>query len=363
MTHLFDPNKVKHFAMNLAGILVGTWLFFKVFPYIAPFVFAVLLAYALEPVVSFLQNRRLPRKAATLLTLLMFLGVFSLLVAFLVVRMIGEVRGLMEILPEQVNNFYERVIALMAEESTILSGLPEELASFIRVSLGNIVEYAGTLVNDIVKGALNIAISLPSAVLFLFMTLISTYFISSDREKIGTFLQSQLPAYWITKFHAIKGNIRQSFLKLMKAYLIIMSITFTELIIAFSILQVRFALALAVIIAIADILPVVGTGGFLAPWAIYSFVTGDPRMGISLLIVYGIVLLVRQVIEPKIVGTQIGVHPVLTLGSMYVGIKLLGGIGIILGPVIFMVLRSISQVVFRHQSIKELLIADDWIKK
>jgi sporulation integral membrane protein YtvI len=363
LAHLFDPIKVRRFIINLAGMLIGTWLFFKLFQYVAPFFIAVILSYAVEPIVQFFQRRKLPRKIATLLTLLIFLGVLSLLVAFIVVKIVSEIRGLIEVLPGFVNDFYVRVTQLMTEDSTLLSGLPDELAAFIQELLANFVAYAGTLVNDIVKGALSVAISLPSAVLFLFMTLISTYFISSDREKIGTFFQGQLPAYWISKFHDIRGNIRQSFIKLMKAYLIIMSITFTELFIGFTLLKVSFSLALAAIIAVADILPVVGTGGFLIPWAIFSFVNGDLAMGISLLVIYVVVLVVRQVLEPKIIGSQIGVHPVLTLGSMYVGVKALGGIGIILGPVIFLVLRSISQVIFRHQSIRELLLFDDWTQK
>lgn len=363
MGQIFDPVKVKRFALNLAGILVGTWLFFKLFPFIAPFVIAVLLAYALDPVVRFFQRYRLPRKAASLITILLFLGAFILLAAFLLVRIFNEVRDLIEIMPQLFNDFSIRLSALLSEEGTLMSGMPDELIAFIQELLKNLVTYGANLVNEALKGLVGVAISLPSAVLFLFITLISTYFLSSDREKIGVFLQTQIPSYWIEKFYAVKGNIRQSFLRLMKAYLIIITMTFTELIIGFSILRVSYVLALAAIIAIADILPVVGTGGFLVPWAIYSFVVDDVTRGVGLLILYVVVLMVRQVLEPKIVGSQIGVHPILTLGSMYVGIQALGGFGIIMGPVVFMVLRSISQVVFRHQTIKELLLKDEQLKK
>lgn len=363
MQQIFDPIKVKRFALNFAGILIGAWIFFKIFSYVAPFVIATILAFALEPIVQFLQNRKLPRKIATLLTLLIFLGVFIFLMAFLIVKLFSELRDFFEVVPGLINEFYNRVVSMLSGDSTILDGLPVQLADFIRDFLENIITYAGNLINEIVRGLLGFAVSLPSAILFFFMTLISTYFISSDREKIGNFLKSQLPALWINKFRDIKGNIRYSILRLLKAYMIIMSITFVELMIGFTILDVNYSLALAAIIAVADILPVLGTGGFLVPWAIYSFISDDVTRGFSLLILYGIVLFVRQLIEPKIVGTQIGVHPVMTLGSMYVGIRVLGGIGIILGPIIFMVLRSISQVVFKHQSLKELVVYDHLIKK
>lgn len=363
MPQIFDPEKVKRFALNLAGICIGTWLFFKAFAYIAPFVIAVLLAFALDPIISFWQKRKIPRKIATILTLLLFLGVFIFLVAFILIKLFTQLREFFEVVPGLFNDFYQTVIALLSEDSTFLSNLPEELAVFIRDFLENIVSVAGNLINDIVKGALGLAISIPSAILFITMTLISTYFIASDKEKIRNFLNTQIPAYWIRKFQDIKGNIKYSILRLIRAYLIIMSITFTELMIGFTIIKVNYSFALAAIIAVVDILPVLGTGIFIFPWTIYSYITGDVTRAFSLLILYGIIQFVRQLIEPKIVGTQIGVHPVLTLGSMYVGIKVLGGVGIILGPIIFMVLRSISQVVFRGQTLKELLLYEQWIKK
>nr|WP_225877733.1 sporulation integral membrane protein YtvI [Alkalibacter mobilis] len=344
--------------ISVAGIILFTWLFFKIFPYIAPFVFAILLTFAIEPLVKLLVNKKIPRKLASLIVVFVLLALILFLLVFIISRVYSQARDFLETVPNLINEAYAIITSLLDSGNSIFIELPEELANFMSEVFESLLGYGGELINQAVNSILDIAISIPAAIIFTFMMIISTYFLSSDIIRIRRFINIQIPVFLIGKFNAVKINIQNSVLKLMKAYLIIMSVTFTELIIGFTILDVKYGLALAAIIAVADILPVVGTGGFLIPWAIFSFLNEDFTRGISLLVIYGVVMLIRQIIEPKIVGTQIGVHPVLTLGSMYIGIKAFGGIGIIMGPVIFLVLKSVSQVVFKHQTLKELLLLD-----
>lgn len=355
----FDKKKVIRFFINLAAIIGGTWLVFTTFQYIAPFVFAALLAFLIEPLVKIMTKKGLPRKIASFVAVILLLGVLSFVATFIVLRIVSEARDLFEVIPGLFNEVYLKVVEISEGSNNLFIGLPDEIANLLADMLEGVIASAGEIVNDIVRRVLNTAISIPSAVLFLFVTILSTYFISSDRDKIIKFLYNQAPQIWISRLNDIKASILNSVFRLIRAYMIIMSITFTELFVGFSIIGVPYGLALAAIIAVADILPVVGTGGFLIPWSVISFINDDYQTGISLLILYGVVMLVRQLIEPKIVGSQIGVHPVLTLGSMFIGIKVLGGIGIIMGPVIFLILKSVIQVVFRHQTLKELLVSED----
>jgi sporulation integral membrane protein YtvI len=355
----FDKKKVIRFFINLAAIIGGTWLVFKTFQYIAPFVFAALLAFLIEPVVGFLIRKNIPRKIASFVAVIFLLGVLSFVATFIVLRIVSEARDLFEIIPGLFNEVYLKVLEISEGSNNLFAGLPDEVAAILGDVLEGIIASAGEIINDLVRRVLNTAISIPSAVIFLFVMILSTYFISSDRDKITNFIYKQAPQIWINRFDDIKISILNSVVRLLRAYMIIMSITFTELLIGFTIIGVQYGLALAAIIAVVDILPVIGTGGFLVPWSIISFINDDFKTGISLLVLYGIVMIVRQLIEPKIVGSQIGVHPVLTLGAMFVGIKTLGGIGIIMGPIIFLILKSVIQVVFRHQSLKELLLTED----
>ena len=125
--------------------------------------------------------------------------------------------------------------------------------------------------------------------------------------------------------------------------------------IGFNIIGVSYSLLLAFIISVFDAFPIFGVGGFLIPWAIYSFFTGSIRMGISLFILYFIVLIVRQTVEPKILGNQIGVHPLVTLIAMYTGLKLLGFIGLILGPITALLFKNIISGMLRNRPLKEFI--------
>jgi sporulation integral membrane protein YtvI len=166
---------------------------------------------------------------------------------------------------------------------------------------------------------------------------------------------NQLPESWISRVLKIKKDLFVAIFGYIKAALIIMAITFTELLIGLSIIGVEYPLMLAFLIAIIDALPVLGTGGILIPWSLYSFVTGDIRMGISLIALYLVVLVIRQIVEPKVVGQQIGVYPLLTLLAMYIGLKMIGFAGLILGPITFLLIRNILTTIYKNRPIKDII--------
>lgn len=130
--------------------------------------------------------------------------------------------------------------------------------------------------------------------------------------------------------------------KLIKSYSIIMSITFVELSIGLSILKISNPFLIALAISVFDILPILGAGGVLLPWAIFSLILGNVPLGIGLFILYGVIMVVRQVIEPKIVGQQIGLHPIATLLCMFIGAKLLGVIGLFLFPITATIIKGMN---------------------
>jgi sporulation integral membrane protein YtvI len=132
----------------------------------------------------------------------------------------------------------------------------------------------------------------------------------------------------------------------LKAQSIILSVTFIESFIGLTFLGIDYAFTLAIIIAVFDILPVLGTGGIYVPWAVINLILGNYRLGVGLLLLYGIIVVVRYMIEPKVVGQQLGIHPLLTLMSMFAGLKLIGVAGLILGPTTVVALKA-----FQHAGI------------
>lgn len=353
-----DKSKAIRLIATVLGVFVGMFLFFKSIKYIAPFLIALTLSIVLEPFIRLLVNKlRFPRKLASILSVIIVLSLIILLLTVLIAKVVSEIGALIDVLPSMLNDAYNAIIDFSSENQFI--EFPEEVTTFFTDQLTLIVSYIANLANNAVRYILNTAASLPSVLVFLIITILATYFFLGDKNKFSYMIKSQLPESWYDKLMYLKTNILSSILKLLKAYIIIMCITFTELMIGFTIMKVDYAILIALIIAIFDIMPVLGTGGIVIPWAVYSFIIGDISMGIFLLILYVVILVVRQVIEPKIIGAQIGVHPLLTLGSMYIGLKIAGATGLILGPITFLTLKSTFSVVFKGQSLKELLYSEN----
>lgn len=348
--------RIAIFAIVVISVIAGVFLVFKLAFFLLPFLIAFGLSSLMEPLIKMLNKKlRISRKISAPIILLLLLAIIITLVVLGVLRLIDEIRGLIISAPAFFTHLYAQINELMIEGSKYIEWLPTEITD----NLGSILtELSNTITSfgkTIVKGAYVTAISLPEAIIFTIITILATYFMSTDREKISSVLMQQLPEIWIERILKIKNDLFNAIFGYIKAALIIMVITFTELLIGLSIIGVEYALLLAFIIAIIDALPILGAGGVLIPWSLYSFVTGDIRMGISVIVLYVVVLVIRQIVEPKVVGQQIGVYPLLTLFAMYTGLKLIGFAGLILGPITFLLIRNILMTIYKDKSIKEII--------
>lgn len=174
------------------------------------------------------------------------------------------------------------------------------------------------------------------------MAVISSFYFALDRERVGKFFSSLVPQTWRHHLPELRRSAGRAAAGYIKAYLIILLITFCELFIGFSVLRVDYAFLLAAVIAVIDILPVLGVGTVLIPWATIAFIERNMRLGFGLLILYGVIVIVRQFAEPKIVGGTLGIHPLLTLAAMYLGFRLFGVAGMIIGPILALLARAIA---------------------
>jgi sporulation integral membrane protein YtvI len=139
------------------------------------------------------------------------------------------------------------------------------------------------------------------------------------------------------------NQVLSSFIKMILSYTLVSAICFCELMVGFLILGIKDAVFIAMLIAILDVLPVLGSGTVLIPWGVVSLILGDPTTGIGVLILYGIITVVRQIVEPKIVGSQIGLHPLVTIASLYIGLRLMGGLGLIMGPLYVLMCKKLAE--------------------
>jgi len=352
----FSAKRILKFVLTILIVLLCTYLCFKLSIYFLPFIIAYILSIIIEPLIRFLTNKlKIKRKISALISLLLLLIILVLALTLIISKLFYEIKSMALNLPKYFSDLYKNIIILAEKLMDVYEWLPATITDNIGSIISNLSNTLMRIVNFIVGGAFATAVSLPEALVFILITILATYFISSDKEKIFAYIKSQLPDSWIDRIITIKNDMFSAIFGYLKAFLIIMLITFTEVFIGLSIIRVRYSLLLALIISFIDILPILGTGTVLIPWSLYSFVTGDIRMGISILLLYIIVTIIRQLVEPKIVSHQIGVYPLLTLMAMYVGLKLLGVLGLILGPITFLLLKNILSGLFKNRSLKEII--------
>ena len=332
-----------------AAVITLTFVILKLAVLFAPFLIAIILSTLMEPVIR-LSGKKLHwgRKATVPLVLILMLAVPGYLAVTVISRLLYEVKSLVHILPSIISGLYVQLRNLISLISN-MQGWPPELTVSLENLFTSLSSAISRLADTLFKGAFATAISLPEALIFILITVISTYFISSDRELIIGYFHKQLPDRWISKIRSVKNDMFSALIGWMKAAMILMAITFLEMFIGLSIINVGYTLLLAMIIAVIDALPLVGTGSILVPWSLFCYISGDYKLGTSLIILYLVTLIIRQIMEPKILSRQIGIHPLLALASMYIGLKLAGFAGLVLGPPVFLLVKSIFSAIQRKK--------------
>ena len=341
--------KRKAFLINFlyfALLLCAAFLVLKYgLPMLAPFVIAFVIAYLLKkPVIYLARKLRLPRKPVAILLVLVFYSTIGLLISLLGIRAFSSSKDLVLNLPQIYAAHVEPVLTGIfgnIEQSlkNLVSALEELFNQFIQ-SLGQMVSSLSMGAMGLISGA---ASSLPGLFIKLLLMIISTFFIAADYEMLTGFFLRQLGGKSKQVFLQIKEYVVGTLFVCIRSYALIMTITFIELSIGLSIIGVKNSILIAFLISVFDVLPVLGTGGIMIPWMVIAALTGDYPLSLGLLIVYLFITVIRNIIEPKIVGSQIGLHPVVTLASMFVGVQLLGVIGLFGFPISLSLLRHLNE--------------------
>ena len=311
-----------------------------------PFLLAFGLAALLEPAVRLLMERlHLPRRgAAALCTAALTAAVLGGL-ALVVWRVGYELSLLLGRLPTLLAGLPTLADGLERWAYRFLIALPVQFQTLARDALEGLLEQGIALPNrfyDALAGAVTgLASALPAAALFLFTTVLATYFTSAGRPALLDGLRRRLPPPWRTRLGRVAGGLREALGGWLKAQGLLMLITFGELAAGFLLLRVELSLLLAGLVALVDALPVFGTGTVLLPWAVLALLGGDVRMSVGLLVLYSVISLVRSLLEPRLVGARVGLPPLAALVCMYVGFQALGVLGMLLAPLAAVLARQL----------------------
>ena len=352
---LLSTEKKKKFIVDvtyLALVLALGYLALKyALPLLMPFVLAFVIAYVLRRPIRFLSRVvHVPKGLVAVLLVVLTYGVIGLLLALAGIRITATITSLVQQIP---SFYYSHILPALTElftwleellaklDPSLMSALQELQTQLIDMLWQLVSSFSGLLLGG-VSLATSLATSLPSFLIRMLLMVISTFFITIDYEKIVRFCLGCLRGNTRRVVLQIKAYVVGTLFVCIRSYALIMCITFVELSIGLSIIGIERAMLVALLIAIFDILPVLGTGGIMIPWVILSALGGDLPQALALLVLYVIITVIRNIIEPRIVGAQIGLHPVLTLMSMFVGNHLFGIVGLFGLPILLSLLRYLN---------------------
>ena len=347
-----DIERKRAFLINLAYYVSIAAIIYLTLRYaiygIMPFLIGFIIAFLLQPLARRISNvTHFNSKFCNIFTLILFYMTIGAFLTFLCYQGFIYAKEFIAHAPliyqSQIEpallQIFDSLGQLLSENPQILK-IIEELITYLNESLSSIISAISSIGVSMLS---SFATSLPGFVVSLFFMIMSSFFFIFDYRKITSFIVRQLPDKQKHILFDIKHYLMGTGFKMIKAYMQIMSITFIELAIGLSIIGVDNAIVIAFLIAIFDIVPVLGTGGIMIPWIIVKFITGSSKLAIGLLIIYLIVTLIRNIIEPKLVGKQIGLHPLLMLLSMFIGGKLFGFLGIFILPFLMIVIINLNE--------------------
>lgn len=354
-----------NFLLTLAGILLVVLLGPKLLRFFMPFVIAFFISSIANPIVRFMEKKiKIARKYSSVFMIVLVLGavvgVLYLLVSFLVKQIINlyedrfmlynEVATILDSFMDKLGVLFEKLPISLQEA---LSNLQDSLSSWAESFLKNIEVPGISTVGNYVGSVVEI-------IFFAIITILAAYFLTAERDNMGEWLSDALPESVKRYYHMIVDSFKKAVGGYFKAQFKIMIILVIIMFVGFEILDISYSFLLALIIAFLDFLPVFGTGAVFWPWLVVDIVVGDYKQAIFLGILYLVCQLVKQILQPKMVGDSVGINPMAALLYMFIGYKFAGVIGMIIGIPAGMILVSLYQAGLFDQMIKGVkIIAHD----
>lgn len=328
--------KIILITAGIAATLFLLPLFIKIF---APFLAAFFIAAVCQGIVKFLERRlKISRGISSAMLVTLIVASVLGLIGVAIFQLFSQAKNLIVNLPDTIFAFRLQINTLIEKFNGFKLSLSPEISQIVDSVLAQLWEYTATLsgraTSLAIDAAKRLASALPGILIFLVMFILGTFFFTKDYLLVINFFREIFPEKIISLAARIKTIILHAFSSYIKAQLTLMLLTAFLVTVGLWIVGKDYALLWGIVCGMVDVLPVLGTAAVLVPWALISLVYGDMYSFVSLLIIQALVFVVRQLAEPKVISRQIGVHPILTLVSIYIGLKFFGIMGVILAPVI-----------------------------
>ncbi len=329
----------------------------------------------MNPLVNFFQFKcKMPRTLAVVISIIIILSFFAGLITLLIAEIVAGAAYLANVVPNHIDTIIEylediftaQIIPLYNRITSLFNNLgtgqQDTIISNIKNVGGQIGRRMGGFIQSFFQSIPVILSWFPNAASVLVFSLLATFFISKDWSRLSSTFGKALPNRIHTSSKTIFFDLKKALLGFIKAQITLVSITTIIILIGLLILRVDYAITIALVTGIVDIIPYLGTGLIFVPWIIYEVISGQISLAIGLSVLYIVVLVQRQIMEPKILSSSIGLDPLATLISLFIGFKLIGFLGLIVGPVTLVILSTLHKANI-FNDIWEYIIGKDKIIK
>lgn len=333
-------------AFSLVGTILFLYLGYKFLGFFMPFVIGWFIAYIASPVVNWLEKRvKIVKKLGSMIMIVGVLAAVCFIIYFIISTLWKEISFLIQDMPGMYRDLESGLSQIGNSMEGVFGKLPEGVQEGWHTMVANFDKMMGELMSRIseptVSAAGRFAKSIPSVLVATIVTFISAYFFIAEREDVIRWSKKVAPDALVSRMTMVMDNLKFAVGGYLKAQLKIMVVVYIILVVGFIILNIHFSFLLGLLIALLDFLPFFGTGTALIPWAIYQFFMGNYKLVVGLVILYAVTQLVRQLIQPKLVGDSMGLRPLLTLLLLYTGYKIGGVFGMIFAVPIGMIVINL----------------------
>lgn len=354
--------QIIRFLFVIVCTILGLYVALFISKLTYPFIIALIIAYLLNPLVNLLNEKaRIPRGIAAFLSIVLLLAVLAGLFTLLITEIISGSTYLIQVVPESFERliyFVENIVTdkviplydlIMSKYSQLGAGQQQTIRTNIQSIGDSAINLGKEALNGIIVGIKLVIALLPNTATLIFVSLLATFFISKDWYKIKNLFAKYTPDRIQHYSKTIFIDLRKALFGFIKAHITLISMTTVLVLIGLLILRIPFAITIAILIGFIDLLPYLGTGLIFVPWILYTFLSNDYKLTIGLAILYGVVIVQRQLAEPKVLSSNIGLQPLPTLISLFVGFKFFGLLGLIVGPVTLVVLSTLYRARVFHE--------------
>lgn len=339
--------KVIRRTLNVILIIIGIYIGTQMAVFYMPFIIAFIFSLMIEPAIKYLMKKtKLSRRMSSII---IFLIVFSIIIGAVtwgIVSLISESTNLLQTLNLYIDRAYTQIQDTIGKMNISKLSISSNVSSLVQNSSKEILFKISSWLTEFLTKLINGITSIPTIAIYAVITILSLYFICTDRIYILDFMEHHMPSKLIQKLAIHIKEISKNLGGYLKAEAILILVSFLISVIGlygfkcFG-MNVRYPLLIALAIGFVDALPILGSGSVMVPWAIISALNGDIKLGIAVIVLWIIMSVVRQFLEPKIVSGKIGIHPIFTLIAMYTGYKVIGVMGMLVGPIVLIILKSV----------------------